>query len=52
LHAIQMELAQSSHLESEAPPFAYSEEKAARLRPVLADILHRLLADLALNARF
>lgn len=51
LHAIQMELAQSSHLESEAPPFAFSEAKAARLRPVLADIIHRL-ADLALNARF
>lgn len=51
LHAIQMELAQSTHLKSEAPPFACSEEEAARLRPVLADILHRL-ADLALNARF
>lgn len=51
VHAIQMELAQSTHLESEAPPFAYSEAEAARLRPVLADILHRL-ADLALNARF
>jgi N-formylglutamate amidohydrolase len=27
LHAIQMELAQVTHLESEAPPFAYSEER-------------------------
>ncbi|MCG6115884.1 MAG: N-formylglutamate deformylase [Mesorhizobium sp.] len=51
MHAIQMELAQSTYLKSEAPPFAYSEAKAARLRPVVADILHRL-ADLALNARF
>ena len=51
LHAIQMELAQMTHLESEAPPFALSEEKAARLRPVLADILHRL-ADLAPSLRF
>lgn len=50
LHAIQMELAQSTHLESEEPPFSYSEAKAARLRPLLADILNRL-ADLALNAR-
>lgn len=44
LHAIQMELAQSTHLESEAVPFAYSEEKAARLRPVLAEVLGRLAA--------
>ena len=50
MHAIQMELAQSTHLESEQPPFAYSEAKAERLRPLLAEILNRL-ADLALNAR-
>ncbi|MGY6707140.1 MAG: N-formylglutamate deformylase [Rhizobiaceae bacterium] len=50
MHAIQMELAQSTHLESEQPPFAYSEAKAARLRPLLADILNRL-ADLALTSR-
>jgi N-formylglutamate deformylase len=50
LHAIQMELAQVTHLESEAPPFAYSEEKAARLRPILSDILHRL-AELAASLR-
>jgi formiminoglutamase len=42
VHAIQMELAQSTHLETETPPFAFSEEKAARLRPVLAEILARL----------
>jgi formiminoglutamase len=45
VHAIQMELAQSTHLVTEERPFAYSETKAARLRPVLSDILHRL-ADL------
>lgn len=50
MHAIQLELAQSTHLESEQPPFAYSEAKAARLRPLLADILNRL-ADLALTSR-
>jgi N-formylglutamate deformylase len=50
VHAVQMELAQSTHLASEKPPFAYSEVRAARLRPVLADILKRL-ADLALSSR-
>jgi N-formylglutamate deformylase len=50
LHAIQMELAQITHLEAETPPFAFSEVKAARLRPVLAEILHRL-ADLAPSLR-
>lgn len=46
IHAIQMELAQATHLETEAPPFAYDAQKAGRLRPVLADILQRLV-DLA-----
>lgn len=44
LHAIQMELAQSSHLTQEAPPFALDADKSARLRPVLADLLARLAA--------
>jgi formiminoglutamase len=44
VHAIQMELAQISHLASEAPPFAYDEDKAARLRVHLKDILHRIAA--------
>jgi formiminoglutamase len=44
LHAIQMELAQSTHLATETPPFAYDEAKAARLRPHLARILHALAA--------
>lgn len=42
-HAVQMELAQSTHLETEHPPFSYSEKKAARLRPVLAQILEALV---------
>ncbi|QRN80096.1 MAG: N-formylglutamate deformylase, partial [Nocardiopsis sp. BM-2018] len=46
IHAIQMELAQSTHLASEAPPFDLCPDKAARLRPVLARIL-QTLADLA-----
>jgi formiminoglutamase len=44
LHAIQMELAQSTHLATETLPFAYDEAKAARLRPHLARILHALAA--------
>ncbi|MEM9551329.1 MAG: N-formylglutamate deformylase [Pseudomonadota bacterium] len=41
-HAIQMELAQSTYLASEKPPFAYHPTKAGRLRPTLAHILHRI----------
>ncbi len=42
VHAIQMELAQSTHLETEAPPFAYSQARAQRLRPHLTEILARI----------
>lgn len=42
VHAIQMELAQATHLAAEEPPFAYDEARAARLRPVLSAILNRL----------
>lgn len=41
-HAVQMELAQSTHLAAEAPPFAYDVAKAAPLRAVLAGILAAL----------
>ena len=34
-----MELAQGTHLAAEAPPFDLDAGKAARLRPVLRDIL-------------
>ena len=44
VHAIQMELAQCSHLASEAPPFAYDEEKAEKLRVHLKDILTHIEA--------
>ena len=43
-HAIQMELAQASHLASEAPPFAYDDAKAERLRVHLKAILTRIEA--------
>lgn len=44
IHTIQMELAQSTHLEAEAMPFAYSPARAARLRPHLESILETLVA--------
>ncbi|WP_176084471.1 N-formylglutamate deformylase [Martelella sp. HB161492] len=50
VHAIQMELAQSTHLASEEPPFGYDEEKAERLRLHLKDILERI-ERIALSAR-
>ena len=50
VHAIQQELAQSTHLATEALPFAYDDGKAARLRPHLRDILETL-ADLALSLK-
>ena len=46
IHAIQMELAQSAYLTDETAPWAYDDDKAARLRPYLANIL-TTLADLA-----
>ncbi|MDF3605018.1 N-formylglutamate deformylase [Paracoccus sp. DMF-8] len=42
VHAIQMELAQSTHLATETPPFAYDEAKAEVLRVTLKEILQRL----------
>ncbi|AQZ50622.1 N-formylglutamate deformylase [Martelella mediterranea] len=42
VHAIQMELAQSTHLKTEAPPFAFDEAKAEKLRSHLQDILERI----------
>jgi N-formylglutamate deformylase len=45
-HAIQMELAQSTYLAQETPPWIYDTAKAGRLRPHLASIL-TALADMA-----
>jgi formiminoglutamase len=42
VHAIQMELAQSTHLATEAPPFAYDDEEADNLRIHLKSILTRI----------
>lgn len=49
IHAIQMELAQASHLETETPPFAYSPHKAEPMRARLKLILDTL-TELALAA--
>ena len=46
IHAIQMELAQSTHLADENKGWAYAPDKADRLRPHLRTILETL-ADLA-----
>jgi hypothetical protein len=46
MHAIQMELAQSTHLATEEPPWAYDPPSAARLRVHLKTILNSV-ADLA-----
>ena len=42
VHAIQMELAQSTHLAAEAPPFAYAPDKAAAIRVHLQTVLERI----------
>ena len=44
VHAIQMELAQASHLTTEAVPFSYDEEKAEAMRVHLREILGALAA--------
>lgn len=44
VHAIQMELAQSTHLQAEEPPFAYDAVKAEKLRTHLRAILTRIEA--------
>ncbi len=46
IHAIQMELAQSTYLRDEAAPWCFDEAKVARLRPHLESILTKL-AELA-----
>ena len=38
IHAVQMEIAQSAYLAAEEPPFAYSTDKAAKLRDTLAAV--------------
>ncbi|MFK7835905.1 MAG: N-formylglutamate deformylase [Sulfitobacter sp.] len=47
-HAIQMELAQSTYLASETPPWTYDDAKATRLRRTLSRLLGKL-AHIDLN---
>ena len=49
IHAIQMELAQSTYLTAERPPWAYDASHATRLRRPLGALLENL-ANLALKA--
>lgn len=42
LHAIQMELAQSTYLAAESPPWTYDADRARRLRAHLGPLLSRL----------
>jgi N-formylglutamate deformylase len=44
VHAIQMELAQATHLATEMLPFDYDEDRAEPLRVILSTILKRLEA--------
>jgi formiminoglutamase len=46
IHAIQLELAQSTYLQDEAAPWTYDHAKAGRLRPHLTKIL-TALAEIA-----
>ena len=50
VHAVQMEIAQSSYLSREAPPWTYDEGKAARLRRWLSEIIEAA-RDAALEGR-
>jgi len=42
VHAIQMELAQTTHLATETAPFGYDAERADRLRALLRAVLERI----------
>ena len=50
VHAIQMEIAQSAYLESEAPPWEYIQTKAEKLRKTLKNIL-QAIAEKALELK-
>ena len=47
VHAIQMELAQSTYLQTQDLPFHFHTQKAERLRTVLRTILQNLQSSLA-----
>lgn len=41
-HALQMEIAQSAYLGTEAPPWSYDDDKAARLRVILTKCFNEI----------
>jgi N-formylglutamate amidohydrolase len=43
VHALQLELAQRNYMEEEIP-FDYSAERAARLQPLLQQLLQHIIA--------
>jgi len=48
IHAFQMETSQSAYLTDERAPWTYDEHKAAKLRPVLKQLL-QMMNDFALS---
>ncbi len=51
VHAIQLELAQSTYLASETPPFSYDDVKADKLRVHLKTMLHKIVHSMSGQAR-
>lgn len=51
VHAIQLELAQSTHLVSEVLPFAYDDAKADKLRAHLKTMLNKIVHSMSGQAR-
>jgi N-formylglutamate deformylase len=51
VHAIQLELSQSTYLVSEAPPFTYDTAKAGQLRVHLKTMLETIIHSLSGSAR-
>jgi N-formylglutamate deformylase len=49
IHAVQLEMAQCLYMD-EAPPYAFREERAAQVRPILREGLH-IAIDWAVNRR-
>ena len=42
VHAVQMELSQRTYMD-EGPPYAFNEEKAGVLRPLLTAVLEKMI---------
>jgi len=42
IHAIQLEISQSTYLETQSPPWTFDAQKAGPLRDILRAVLERL----------